>query len=171
MVKYLAHKVKAGEMAAINSESLIEYIKELDTVFSRLIYRVRVLHNRYTVDEITDTQYVVLRALRKAPCNTSFLAHMLGVTLSAVTALINRLHRMELVTRERQEKDRRQVWISITPKGLQVLKDVEERRNLLLAVYLSRVPEEEREQLLELLKKAVNLFDQEDILEEDIIKS
>ncbi len=158
-------------MAAINSESLIEYIKELDTVFSRLIYRVRVLHNRYTVDEITDTQYVVLRALRKAPCNTSFLAHMLGVTLSAVTALINRLHRMELVTRERQEKDRRQVWISITPKGLQVLKDVEERRNLLLAVYLSRVPEEEREQLLELLKKAVNLFDQEDILEEDIIKS
>lgn len=158
-------------MAAINSESLIEYIKELDTVFSRLIYRVRVLHNRYTVDEITDTQYVVLRALRKAPCNTSFLAHMLGVTLSAVTALINRLHRMELVTRERQEKDRRQVWISITPKGMQVLKDVEERRNLLLAVYLSRVPEEEREQLLELLKKAVNLFDQEDILEEDIIKS
>ena len=158
-------------MAAINSESLIEYIKELDTVFSRLIYRVRVLHNRYTVDEITDTQYVVLRALRKAPCNTSFLAHMLGVTLSAVTALINRLHRMGLVTRERQEKDRRQVWISITPKGMQVLKDVEDRRNLLLAVYLSRVPEEEREQLLELLKKAVNLFDQEDILEEDIIKS
>ena len=158
-------------MAAINSESLIEYIKELDTVFSRLIYRVRVLHNRYTVDEITDTQYVVLRALRKAPCNTSFLAHMLGVTLSAVTALINRLHRMGLVTRERQEEDRRQVWISITPKGMQVLKDVEDRRNLLLAVYLSRVPEEEREQLLELLKKAVNLFDQEDILEEDIIKS
>lgn len=165
------HKVTAGEMAAINNESLIEYIKELDTVFSRLIYRVRVLHNRYTVDEITDTQYVVLRALRKAPCNTSFLAHMLGVTLSAVTALINRLHRMDFVSRERQEKDRRQVWISITPKGLQVLKDVEERRNLLLAVYLSRVPEEEREQLLELLKKAVNLFDQEEILEEDIIKS
>jgi len=158
-------------VAAINSENLIEYIKELDTVFSRLIYRVRVLHNRYTVDEITDTQYVVLRALRKAPCNTSFLAHLLGVTLSAVTALINRLHRMGLVTRERQEKDRRQVWISITPKGLQVLKDVEERRNLLLAVYLSRVSEEEREQLLELLKKAVNLFDQEDILEEDIIRT
>lgn len=158
-------------MVAINNESLIEYIKELDTVFSRLIYRVRVLHNRYTVDEITDTQYVVLRALRKAPCNTSFLAHMLGVTLSAVTALINRLHRMDLVTRKRQEKDRRQVWISITPKGVQVLEDVEERRNLLLAVYLSRVPEEEREQLLELLKKAVNLFDQEDILEEDIIKN
>jgi len=131
---------------------------------------VRILHNRYTVDEITDTQYVVLRALRKAPCNTSFLAQVLGVTLSAVTALINRLHRMGLVRRERQEKDRRQVWIYITPRGLQVLENVEERRNLLLAVYLSHVPEDERQQLLKLLQKAVKLFEREDILDEDIIK-
>lgn len=131
---------------------------------------MRILHNRYTVDEITDTQYVVLRALRKAPCNTSFLAQVLGVTLSAVTALINRLHRMGLVRRERQEKDRRQVWIYITPRGLQVLENVEERRNLLLAVYLSHVPEDERQQLLKLLQKAVKLFEREDILDEDIIK-
>lgn len=112
-----------------------------------------------------------MRSLRKGSCNTSFLAHMLGVTLSAVTALINRLHRMGLVSRERQEQDRRQVWISITPKGLQVLNDVEERRNLLLAVYISRVPENERQQLLELLQRAILLFEREDILEEDIINS
>jgi MarR family transcriptional regulator, organic hydroperoxide resistance regulator len=142
---------------------LIEYIKELDHIFSRLIYRVRVLHNRYTVDEITDTQFIVLRALRKGPCNTSFLAHMLGVTLSAVTALINRLHRMGLVTRQRHEKDRRQVVITITPKGIKLLGEVEEKRNLLLALYLAKVSESERNQLLELLQKAVNLFEQEEI--------
>jgi MarR family transcriptional regulator, organic hydroperoxide resistance regulator len=150
---------------------LIDHIKELDLAFSRLIYRVRVLHNRYTVDEITDTQFIVLRSLRKGPCNTSFLAQMLGVTLSAVTALINRLHRIGLVSRERHEKDRRQVWISITPKGLKVLENVEERRNLLLALYLTRVPQDEREQLLELLQRAIRLFEREDILEDDIIKS
>jgi len=130
---------------------------------------VRVLHNRYTADEITDTQFIVLRALKKGPCNTSFLAHMLGVTLSAVTALINRLHKMGLVNRERQEKDRRQVWISITPKGLQVLNDVEERRNLLLAVYLSHVPEAKRQQLLALLREASELFERDDILQGDIL--
>lgn len=146
---------------------MIEYIKELDHIFSRLIYRVRVLHNRYTVDEITDTQFIVLRALRKGPCNTSFLAHMLGVTLSAVTALINRLHRMGLVTRQRHEKDRRQVLITITPKGIKLLGEVEEKRNLLLALYLAKVSEEERTQLLELLRKAVNLFEQEEIPDED----
>lgn len=154
---------------AIKRDSLLEYIKELDHVFSRLIYRVRVLHNRYTADEITDTQFIVLRSLRKGPCNTSFLAHMLGVTLSAITALINRLYKMGLVNRERQEKDRRQVWISITPKGLQVLEDVEERRNLLLAVYLSHVPEGKRQQLLDLLREASDLFEREDILQGDIL--
>lgn len=92
---------------------------------------------------------------------------MLGVTLSAVTALINRLYKMGLVNRERQEQDRRQVWISITDKGLQVLKNVEDRRYLLLALYLSKVPESEREQLLSLLKDAVELFEREDILEEE----
>jgi MarR family transcriptional regulator, organic hydroperoxide resistance regulator len=152
------------ERQAISENGLIEYIKELDLVFSRLIYRVRVLHNRYTVDEITDTQFIVLRSLRKGPCNTSFLAHMLGVTLSAVTALINRLHRMGLVTRERHEKDRRQVWITITPKGLKLLGEVEEKRNLLLALYLAEVSKEERQQLLDLLQNALRLFEREDIL-------
>ncbi len=154
---------------AIKRDNLLEYIKELDYIFSRLVYRVRVLHNKYTADEITDTQFIVLRALRKGPCNTSFLAHMLGVTLSAVTALVNRLHKLGLVTRERQEKDRRQVWISITPKGLQALNDVEERRNLLLAVYLSHVPEGKRQQLLELMREARDLFEREDILQGDIL--
>ncbi len=153
----------------IKRDNLLEYIKELDYIFSRLVYRVRVLHNKYTADEVTDTQFIVLRALKKGPCNTSFLAHMLGVTLSAVTALINRLHKMGLVNRERQEKDRRQVWISITPEGLEVLNDVEERRNLLLAVYLSHVPEGKRQQLLELLREARDLFEREDILQGDIL--
>lgn len=153
---------------AITGDSLHNIIKDLDLVVSRLIYRVRVLHNRYTVDQITDTQFVVLRALKKGPCNTSFLAHMLGVTLSAITALINRLHKMELVTRERQEEDRRQVWITVTPKGLQVLNEVEEKRDLLLALYLSKMPAEEREQLLYLLNKAVKLFEDEEILKTEL---
>ncbi len=138
-------------------------------VFSRLIYRFRVLFSRYTVDEITDTQYIVLRSLRKGPCNTSFLAQVLGVTLSAVTALVNRLYKLELVERERKEVDRRQVWISITPKGLQVLKDVEDKRYLLMAVYLSKLPESEREEILKMLQRMIKLFEQEDILEEELL--
>jgi DNA-binding MarR family transcriptional regulator len=151
----------------IEKENLLEYIKELDLVFSRLAYRLRVLFSRYTVDEITDTQFIVLRCLRKGPGNTSYLAQVLGVTLSAVTALINRLYKMGLVTRERQDRDRRQVWISITPKGQQVLKDVEDKRHLLLALYFSRFSEAERKQLLSLLQQVIRLFERDDILKEE----
>lgn len=95
---------------------------------------------------------------------------MLGVTLSAVTALVNRLTKTGLVSRERLERDRRQVWISITPRGLQVLKDVEERRNLLLALYLSHVPDHKRLQLLDLLREATDLLEREDILRGEILE-
>ncbi len=132
-----------------------------------MIYRFRDLFSRYTVDEITDTQYIVLRSLRKGPCNTSYLAQVLGVTLSAVTALVNRLHKMGLVERERRETDRRQVWISITARGLEVLKDVENKRYLLMALYLSKLPQSERAEILSMLKRILNLFGREDILEDE----
>lgn len=125
------------------------------------------LLGKYAEDDITDTQIIVLRSLRKGPCNTTFLARVLGVTLSAITALINRLYKMGLVTRERRDKDRRQVWISITPKGKQVLQEVEDRRYLLLAIYFSRVPEAEREQILQLFNRIIELFEREDILNQE----
>ena len=157
------------EVAVISNDHLLEYIKELDLVFSRLIYRFRVLFSRYTVDEITDTQYTVLHSLRKGQCNTSYLAQVLGVTLSAVTALVNRLHKMGLVTRERKESDRRQVWISITDRGREVLKDVEAKRYLLMAVYLSKLPQSERDEILAMLKRILNLFARDDILEDEML--
>jgi DNA-binding MarR family transcriptional regulator len=118
------------------------------------------MYNKYTGEIITDTQFLVLRSLRnKGPCNTSHLAQTLGVTLSAITALINRLFKQGLVSRERKADDRRQVWLSITPQGMNVLKEVEEKRHQMLAVLFSRLPENEREQLLNLLRKVVHLYE------------
>ena len=110
----------------------------------------------------------MLRVLKEEGSgNTSFLAESLGVTLSAITAMVNRLYRLELVSRERREKDRRQVWISITPKGCEVLREVEERRYFMLGIFFSRFPQQEREYLLKILTEVVHLFEREDILEEE----
>ncbi len=143
---------------------MVQYIKDLDLLFSRLITRFRILYSKHTTEEITGTQFLVLQSLRNnGPCNTSYLAQSLGVTLSAITALINRLFKLGLVTRERKARDRRQVWINITSKGLQVLKEVEEQRYLLLALYFSRLSEKERQQLQVLLRQLVELFEMEDL--------
>ncbi len=110
----------------------------------------------------------VLRILEeKGASNTSFLAESLGVTLSAITAMVNRLYRLGLVSRERREKDRRQVWININPKGLQVLREAEERRYFLLGIFFSKFPQKDREYLLHILSEVVHLFEREDILEDE----
>ncbi len=131
-----------------------------------MINRFRFLFNKYTSDELTGTQLSVLRLLNeKGPGNTSFLAESLGVTLSAITAMINRLCKFEMVSRERRAEDRRQVWISITPKGNRILREVEERRYFLLGIFFSKFPQKERKLLLKVLQDVDLLFGREDILE------
>ncbi len=133
-----------------------------------MINRFRFLFNKYTSDELTGTQLSVLRLLNeKGPSNTSFLAESLGVTLSAITAMINRLCKFGMVFRERRPEDRRQVWISITPKGSQILEEVEERRYFLLGIFFSKLPHEDRKLLLKVLQEVDVLFGREDILEEE----
>jgi DNA-binding MarR family transcriptional regulator len=62
----------------------------------------------------------------------SDIANHLGVTLSAVTSLVDKLVDMQLVNRRRSEQDRRQVLLEITPEGLDVLSKVEENRDRVL---------------------------------------
>ncbi len=147
-------------------DELIEYIKELDLHFSRLINRFRYLFRKYSSDNVTGAQLSVLRNLRaKGACTTSYLAESLGVTLSAITALVNRLYRMGLVARERKEKDRRQVWINITEQGLQHLEEAESNRYFLLSLYFSQLDEDEREKFLEMMEKVVNIFETDNPIE------
>lgn len=81
--------------------------------------------------------------------------------------MINRLCKFGMVFRERRAEDRRQVWISITPKGSQILGEVEERRYFLLGIFFSKLPHEDRKLLLEVLQEVDVLFGREDILEEE----
>ncbi len=160
---------REGKRSKINEQELVRYIEDLDHVFSRLISRLRFLFNKYTTGEITATQLAVLRILNeKGASNTSFLADSLGVTLSAITAMVNRLNRLDMVSRERRLKDRRQVWIKITPKGRTVLEEVEERRYFLLSIFFARYPQKDREYLLKAMHEVVSLFEREDILDEEV---
>src|SRR5271166_5569364 len=72
---------------------------------------------------LTPSQYNVLRILRgegkPLPCLE--VAERLIATVPAITGLIDRLERMELVTRQRSTDDRRVVWVAITEAGLKLL--------------------------------------------------
>ena len=61
--------------------------------------------------------------------SVSDIAHHLGVTLSAVTSLVDKLVDMHLVDRKRSEKDRRLVLLEITQEGNKILEKVRENSN------------------------------------------
>jgi DNA-binding MarR family transcriptional regulator len=64
----------------------------------------------------TDARCLQLLA-RSGPATAGQLGRSLGLTTGAVTPLLDRLERSELVTRRRDVKDRRRIYVELTAAG------------------------------------------------------
>ena len=103
-------------------------------------------------EELTGVQFFTLRLLaREKRLKVTDIATCMGVTLSAITGLINRLYKLGLVAREQDEADRRIVWIKLTPKGQELVDELIEKRAEKLAGLLKGLPPEDFKKLEELL--------------------
>lgn len=81
-------------------------------------------------------QYQVLELLRDGRSVTpSHVARALGCTRGNVTALASRLAAFGLVERRYDSRDRRRVWLRITPRGLQRLARAREVVHAFLAAW------------------------------------
>lgn len=103
---------------------------------------------------LTISQLTVLELLEQQnQLKPSDLIPYLTTTPAAVTMLLDRMERGELIQRVRDEKDRRIVWVSITDKGKrEVDRGVEIRNNYLNGV-LSRISSHNQQLLVYLLGK------------------
>jgi DNA-binding MarR family transcriptional regulator len=85
---------------------------------------VRVLRS----EDVSPTQYNVLRILRGAPeglpCGE--VASRMITRDPDITRLLDRLEKRELISRCRETKDRRTVMARITPEGLKLLARLDE---------------------------------------------
>lgn len=78
--------------------------------------------------EISGEQYNVLRILRGQkgnPANMCVIQERMLAKTSNTTRLVDKLLLKELVTREVCPDNRRKIEVSITPKGLDVLKELD----------------------------------------------
>ncbi|MEI9919708.1 MAG: MarR family transcriptional regulator [Bacteroidota bacterium] len=106
---------------------------------------------------ITPEQYNVLRILRGGHPNKLMLADITNRMIdksSNATRLVEKLRQKDLVKREVCEANRRQVDISITEKGLTLLKavDAEEQKWIDSLKNISKVEAAELNRLLDKLK-------------------
>src|SRR5271156_2383465 len=79
-------------------------------------------------EDLSSTQYNVLRILRGAseglPCGE--IGNRMVTRDPDITRLLDRLEKRSLVTRCRETKDRRTVWVRITLEGLELLARLDE---------------------------------------------
>ncbi|SFK67816.1 DNA-binding transcriptional regulator, MarR family [Paenibacillus sp. 1_12] len=106
-------------------------------------------------------QYLLLITLdNKKRATVSNLADELNLSPSATTLAINRLVRDGHVARNRDEIDRRVVWVELTPEARVLVHEQRERRRKVLRCMMSSLEPEESEQFITIARKMLtNLQD------------
>lgn len=114
---------------------------------------------------LTPSQYNVLRILRgegkPMPCLE--VADRMIQVVPAITGLIDRLEKQELVSRQRCTEDRRVIYVAITKKAMTLLKQMDTPVNELHRRLVGHLTRAELKELNRLLEKARrNLADEEE---------
>ncbi len=110
--------------------------------------------NELITGKISFPQMVTLDYVSRKPhVNMKCIANNLGIKMSSASTLVDRLIREKMLKRRHDEKDRRIVWISMTPKGSKVIRQILYQKQRSIREIFAVLTEKERQQYLEILKK------------------
>jgi DNA-binding MarR family transcriptional regulator len=135
----------------------VEYLEILSEVFVELMRKATTAQDAQRDDDITPSliqclQYVYLHG----PSSIRKIATGLGITVPAVSQLVDRLVQRGLVTREHNKEDRRYASVSLTDEGKQVVLDARTSRLAWLRTILDRIPEDKRATLVDSLEEFIH---------------
>jgi Transcriptional regulators len=106
---------------------------------------------------LTEGQLNVLELLLESePMKPSDLIQHLSTTPAAITTILDRMERNELIVRTRDENDRRIVWISVSDKGRTEAERGRSIRNRLIGESLDRISAHNQQLLVYLLGKVAS---------------
>lgn len=138
-----------------------DYCVQVERLSLKLIRRLGHELSAALAEGMSPAQFIVMRLLgQSGGMKVSEVSDYLGVTLSAVTSLTDRLASVGLVVRERDEGDRRLVWLRLTEAGRTNLAELEAKRIDLMRRYLGRLPATDIDQLLEIFGRLEQIIDE-----------
>lgn len=105
--------------------------------------------------DLSPQQFNILRILRGAKnwVKMNKIKDLMIDKAPNTTRLSDKLLDKGLIERKRGEEDRRAVYLNITPKGLNLLKDIDEDNTGEQNDYFNRITEEEAKQFCKILDK------------------
>ena len=102
-------------------------------------------------DSVTLPQFRALVVLDRADRRVGDLARELRIQPSTATRLCDRLVRQRLVRRSADRANRREIIVSLSPKGRALVDEVTRRRRREIAQIMRRVPPPQRAMIVEAL--------------------
>lgn len=96
---------------------------------------------------------VYLARHRDAPVTPTQLSQVMRVRPSTITPMLQRLEDQGFLSRVHSREDRRQVFLTITPRGLEFLEENRQRQLAFFRELLDRLAPEEAALFLDLLEK------------------
>ena len=117
-------------------------------------------HKLAHVHNITGPQLACLLAVKESgPLTSGNVAKKLYLSHSTVVGIIDRLERKQLVARNRDSRDRRQVFVYITPQGEKLIEDTPSLMQNTLARAIVELPELEQVSITMALEKLTELME------------
>lgn len=102
--------------------------------------------------KVTLPQFLVLNFLNvSGETKMKDLAQGMHVSTAAMTGIVDRLVRDSFVQRTDDPEDRRIIKIKLTPKGLELVKKVNQQRRQMIIKIFGKMPEADRRDYLRIL--------------------
>ena len=148
-------KVSAGETSSRGpaTSSVDGELVERFVTASRALVGIAVRSIEAASPPVTVTQHRVLVLLAsEGGLTVNEIAELLGVNQSNASRVVDRLQRLDLVTRQRGEQDGRVVQVDLTAQGLRLVEAVMARRRAEVADVLARLSGSRARQMVAVLE-------------------
>lgn len=137
--------------AATSTTADLDAVTDAVLLSSRVLVAVASRSLAAVDDSVTLPQFRALVVLERSDRKVGDLARELRIQPSTATRLCDRLVRQRLVRRVVDRSNRREINISLSPKGQALVREVTERRRREIAQIMRRVPAAQRAMIVEAL--------------------
>lgn len=145
----------------MKEDGFSEYAEQLDKVWERILKLfTEYMYQKSENDGLTHVQTFLLKYLQdKENSTVTAIADYMGVTLAAVSSLVDRMVKTGLINRVRSESDRRVVYISLTPKGMEVIEKFLKKRKERIQELFTRMGRDNVENYLNMQNMLLNTLE------------
>ncbi len=139
---------------------IINYVKEIDENLREInkILNRDLKREMIRLDLGLSHFYILTTLYREKVLSSGNLAKSLDVRNSTITSLVDRLVKLSLVKRRRDERDRRVVLVELTDKGKKLTEKLLTLRKERLKEIVKELPEEKVKEIYESIKRVKEIL-------------